>query len=158
MIDIREMEEDDIELCQKFVERSHFFRSYGVSGTSMGILLRKAITDSASMINVALIEGNPVGFSLVLHKGAFGNSPYLRLLAIDDNFHRRGIGRRLMEQIEETYSKQRDIFLLVTESNKKARLFYEGLGYQCVGMLDDYIKKGVTECLYRKHIQPNNLI
>jgi len=43
--------------------------------------------------------------------------------------------------------------LLVTQSNRKARSFYEALGYKQVGLLEDYVKDNVHECIYRKSIK-----
>jgi ribosomal protein S18 acetylase RimI-like enzyme len=147
---IRPMQVTDIQSCAEFMAQSSFFSTYGVMEKQVISWLHKAMVNPNSDLEVALVEGVVVGFSWILTKGAFGRSPYLRLLAVNDNFHRQGIGKQLMLSLENKYKMKRDLFLLVTETNHKARSFYERLGYQYIGVLENYVKKNVNECLYRK--------
>ena len=55
-----------------------------------------------------------------------------------------------MESLEREYLASHGIALLVTSENMGARQFYEKLGYEQVGLLPDYIKDGIDECLYLK--------
>ena len=150
MISIRTIQKTDISDCAALMARSRFFVSYGITEERVRSWLRKGVNNPLADLEVAIVQDSVVGFSWTMSDGAFGRSPYLRLLSVDDDFHRQGIGRKLMNSLEEKHKAKRDLFLLVTETNRKARTFYEGLGYEYIGLLKEYIKKDVNECLYRK--------
>jgi ribosomal protein S18 acetylase RimI-like enzyme len=79
-------------------------------------------------------------------------SPYLKLLAVAESHHRSGVGRALMRRLEAQFPSDRQLLLLVTDTNRKARTFYERLEYHYIGTLPDYVKDGVHECLYSKRL------
>ena len=147
---IRSMTEADLPACQELVAASAFFRDYGIGPESMTAKLRIALAAEGHELHVALLDGALAGFTWVVERGGFDRSPYLRLLAVSDAVHRRGVGRALMATLEERHGERRDLFLLVTETNQPARRFYESLGYAKVGTMPDYVKPGVAECIYRK--------
>ncbi len=53
-------------------------------------------------------------------------------LAVHEGYHRRGVGRALMQAVEEKAGELgiHDIRLHVWEANQEAQRFYEALGYQ----------------------------
>ena len=56
-----------------------------------------------------------------------------------------------MEKAEEIiFSYSPNVFLCVSSFNKKAKRFYERLGYKRVGILKDFLIKGADEYLLRK--------
>jgi ribosomal protein S18 acetylase RimI-like enzyme len=66
-----------------------------------------------------------------------------------------GIGRRLMEHIEEgIFRTAPNVFLFVSDFNTSAQSFYERLGYRKVGELQDYLVAGRSELLMRKSRGP----
>jgi ribosomal-protein-alanine N-acetyltransferase len=65
---------------------------------------------------------------------------HLNLLAVDPRYRRRGLGRRMMEWLEESavVAGIGEIGLEVRVSNPVARRFYGSLGYTEVGLLQGY--------------------
>jgi ribosomal protein S18 acetylase RimI-like enzyme len=47
-----------------------------------------------------------------------------------------------------------NVFLLVATWNAGARRFYERRGYQRIGEITDYLRRGITEVVYRKTLGP----
>ena len=157
MIEVETMVLSDLVACQDMVARSAFFQSYGIAAEKMVSWLEAALQRPEAELHVARLGEAIAGFSWVIVDGGFDRTPYLRLLAVDDRYHRKGVGRALMDAMEERHAVHRDLLLLVTQTNRKARRFYESLGYQKVGLLEDYVKEGVHECIYRKSIAVKNL-
>lgn len=142
---------DDAGLAQvpELIDGLEFFRQWGADGVSIGAQLKSA--QPHDLILAATDErGALLGFSWTMPKGAFGRSAYLRLLAIRDDQRRCGLGRALMTHNEQLMRSASGLCLLVTSTNTPARHFYERLGYQQVGLLPDYVKPGIDECLYLK--------
>ena len=152
MVEIREFCERDIQDCRALIASSAFFQSYGVNPDRFVESLLSSIKRAESSVYVALWQGALAGFRWVIRDGGFDRTPYLRLLAVDDRMHRKGIGRALMAHMEKVHAGARDLMLLVTQSNTKARQFYESLGYKKVGLLENYVQDGVHECIYQKRL------
>ena len=147
------MKHEHLTACKEVVANSRFFREYGLEPASIHASLMKAMEDSTMELHVALVGEEVSGFSWVSPRGGFDRSPYLRLLAVDDRVSRRGVGRALMAAMERRHASRRDLLLLVTATNQPAQRFYEALGYELVGTLNDYVRDGVDEHLYRKRLQ-----
>jgi len=47
-----------------------------------------------------------------------------------------------------------NVFLLVSSWNTGARRFYERRGYRRIGEVADYVRRGITEVVYRKTLGP----
>lgn len=75
---------------------------------------------------VAAAEGVLAGF-VVARQVADGESEILNL-AVAPEFRRRGVARRLLEDLLERHPGE--VFLEVRESNREARLFYESMGFE----------------------------
>ena len=64
-----------------------------------------------------------------------------------------------MEYAEESSRAQgRDLFLLVSDFNTDAQRFYQRLGFQQVGLLEDYVIPGVGELIYRKRVDKTDAV
>jgi [ribosomal protein S18]-alanine N-acetyltransferase len=83
---------------------------------------------------VAASDGRLAGFAVFRHL-AEGESELLNL-AVDPEFRRRGVGRRLVSAI--TSANPGSLWLEVRESNMGARKFYESLGFSESGQRPDY--------------------
>jgi ribosomal protein S18 acetylase RimI-like enzyme len=93
-----------------------------------------------------------VGFMGVVSNGCFGKFSYLSIIAVNRKYRGKGIGRTLIDKFEEIGFKKADkVFLLVSDSNKKAQLFYRKLGYKNVGSIPDLFKYGVSENILIKY-------
>jgi ribosomal-protein-alanine N-acetyltransferase len=96
-------------------------------------------------------EGEVVGFVLLIVQGAFVG--YIRTIAIREDWRSRGLGRRLIELVEERVHRESpNVFLCVSSFNERARALYERLGYRVVGELPDHIVRGHSEWLLRKSL------
>jgi ribosomal protein S18 acetylase RimI-like enzyme len=92
-----------------------------------------------------------LGFAWVDPKGAFGSSPYLKLIAVDSSIRSSGVGAALLAEFERrTADRGRLWTLLVSDFNARAAAFYERHGYRIVGRIPDFAVDGVAEILMVK--------
>lgn len=89
--------------------------------------------------NVLVARAGPriAGFAIM----RYGDSrAHLNLLAVDPRFRRQGLGRRMIQWLEETalVAGIAEIGLEVRANNPGARRFYAALGYAETGMLHGY--------------------
>jgi aspartate/methionine/tyrosine aminotransferase/ribosomal protein S18 acetylase RimI-like enzyme len=97
--------------------------------------------------------GRVIGFVALRPDGIEGE-PLLEYVCVHEDFRGKGIGRKLIGQVEEwCRDKSRpdsNIYLFVSDFNTHAIRLYERLGYVRVGAIPDYNVYGQTEYLYRK--------
>lgn len=102
---------------------------------------------------IALVDGEPAGFLLIIMIGAF--TGYIKSVAVAPSHRNRGLGRRLLTFAEQRiFSEQPNVFICVSTFNAAAKRLYERMGYKEVGLLADYIIHGHGEYLLRKSIAP----
>jgi ribosomal protein S18 acetylase RimI-like enzyme len=77
--------------------------------------------------------------------------PYVRLIAVRPEHRGKGVGRFLLNHFEKTASSKR-LFLLVSDFNTRAKSLYTEMGYKEVGILPDFIRDGVAECIMVKYV------
>jgi ribosomal-protein-alanine N-acetyltransferase len=113
----------------------------------------KIITDETSEVHLAKVHDDVIGFAIIKMRGAFVG--YIQSVVIKSQYRRQGIGKRFMKYLERRiFSEQPNIFICVSSFNPDAKRLYEGLGYQMIGELKDYIVRGHSETLMRKTISP----
>ncbi len=79
--------------------------------------------------------------------------PYLQLLGLFSEYQNLGIGTEILNWIEnEARGSSRNLWVVASELNTRATAFYEKHGYKRVAMLDDLVKEGMNEILFRKRI------
>lgn len=92
------------------------------------------------------------GFVWVEPKGAFGQAPYLKLIAVDRNTRSSGVGALLLAEFERHTSEIGTAwFLLVSDFNARAVAFYERHGYAVVGKLPAFAVADIDEIIMYKH-------
>lgn len=102
---------------------------------------------------VARIDGVNCGV-LILHPRGLASSPYVKSIAVAEEFRSRGVGAALMDFAEEvSRHESRHIFLCVSSFNTRARIFYERRGYKGVGELADYVVDGFSETILCKKLR-----
>jgi ribosomal-protein-alanine N-acetyltransferase len=69
-------------------------------------------------------------------------------LAVDPQFRRRGVARRMMEFM--LAGHRGDVFLEVRESNRTARKFYESIGFREISRRRDYYENPVESGIVMK--------
>ena len=90
-----------------------------------------------SMILVAKLELKIIGFVSLRENR-------VDLIAVKRDFRRKGIGRRLMEDcVSECAASGYDTILVATQGrNHQGRKFYEGMGFDLVGIMKEFHKNG----------------
>jgi ribosomal protein S18 acetylase RimI-like enzyme len=107
----------------------------------------------AEWLIVAESDHQTCGFAWAIPKGAFGRSPYLRLIGVHPDKAGAGIGAKLLDEIERMAAAvSDDLFLLVSDFNEGAQRFYERQGYQQIGAIPAYVVPDVTELIFRKRL------
>jgi ribosomal-protein-alanine N-acetyltransferase len=103
-------------------------------------------------VYIAYIGDNPSGIIIIDPKGVAG-SPYIKSIAVYQEFRGRGVGAKLLSFAEELFrGRSKYIFLCVSSFNLRARKFYEKNGYKVVGELKDFIIEGASEILIHKRL------
>ncbi len=126
---------------------------YGRSAEEIERDIRKShgVPDRILLAGRPGLDGRPVGFAWGALEGTFLLGGYLKLLAVRPEFQGLGLGRRLLENLEERVSaRSRHLFLLVTHDNGRAIRFYEHLGYRLVGRLPRLVLQGADELILHK--------
>jgi GNAT superfamily N-acetyltransferase len=93
-------------------------------------------------------DNDPIGFAWVIPHGAFGRSPYLRLIGVHPDYTGGGVGAALLNAAEAQATDA--LFLLVSDFNIDAQRFYQRQGYVQIGAIPSYVVTGVTELIYWK--------
>jgi GNAT superfamily N-acetyltransferase len=79
---------------------------------------------------------------------------YLRLLLVDEHAHGQGVGRQLLNAVEQVArDRANHLYLLATIDNVAARGFYERHGYRHVGDLPGLVWPDLDEALYHKPLR-----
>lgn len=140
-----------LDACGQIVNGLKLFQLYRMDGAAAGRLLQAAMDEGRSDLRVALSgDGTVLGFAWLVPRGSFDRSGYLRLIAVDKERRRGGAGRQLIAALEETHLRHGGIAVLVSSDNQPAKLFYEGLGYEQVGLLPGYIRSELDELIFFK--------
>ena len=150
-IAIRAAEEKHVVVCADILRKTEMGTVYFSNEEKTAALLHQAFAQRE--LFVALDDHEDcLGFMYLMPKGVFGSYPYLHILAVKEECRNLGIGRQLIRYFEENASDYASTkcFLTVDDFNPRARKLYESLGYQCVGELKDFYKKGVTSYLMMK--------
>ncbi|WP_041703336.1 GNAT family N-acetyltransferase [Lachnoclostridium phytofermentans] len=148
---------ENLDDCVKAMENSTMCTSYFPSEESR----KKAVMEGIDRgtLYVVLCNGECAGFAYFILEGAFHAYHYLHLIAIKEEYRGKGIGKKLLEFIEDILFKTKDkIFLLVGDYNSGAKIFYEKLGYQYIGTIPSLYRKGIDEYLMMKLCKEGNIM
>lgn len=149
---IRNLQSADIIACASIMARNPLWARYNVTFDSAQARLQSGFDNGANIL-VAVSEESVAGFIWYSNKGAFNRSGYIMLIGVDPDIQSHGVGFALMQASEQEMAKSnQDIFLLVSDFNNAAQRFYQRLGYQNIGAIEDYVIPGVTELIYRKRL------
>lgn len=99
------------------------------------------------------VEGDNkcMGFVWVITDGIFHSFPYIHIIAMKSANRGQGIGKILLEYVEDVYFKNYSkLFLVVADFNPNAKRLYESIGYITIGDIPNLYRKGITECLMMK--------
>ncbi len=103
---------------------------------------------SSSEICLEAFEGDAFAGGLIAKFGI--TWMFVELLAVEDAFRRRGLGRRLMEAAEKKASDKGFTGIWLDTFSFQAPEFYRDLGYTGFGRLDDHPPGQSRHFLYKR--------
>ena len=85
------------------------------------------------------------------------HGPYIQLLGLLTGFQSKGLGRDVLQWVEDSYrDKFRNLWLNASEFNERAIAFYQRFGFEKVGLLDELVKDDYNEILFRKKLRASS--
>jgi GNAT superfamily N-acetyltransferase len=147
------MTPEDFPLLAAWMVELPLFQRYNLtqSGAAAGFAAGLARGD---WLLAADDEESACGFAWAIPGGAFGRSPYLRLIGVRADKTGGGLGAALLDEVERRAAEvAADLFLLVSDFNEAAQRFYRRQGYQQVGGIPGYVVPDVTELIFRKRLR-----
>jgi [ribosomal protein S18]-alanine N-acetyltransferase len=115
--------------------------------------LLKVCFDREYLVFIAKLNNEACGVLILDPRGVAG-SPYIKSIAVADNFRSLGIGSKMISFAESYCGKHsKHMFLCVSSFNEKARRFYARLGYVQVGEFEGYIIESASEILMHKRLE-----
>ena len=151
---IRPIGAADVDACASLMRAIPLWIEYGVTPERARAIFADAVGGSSAAL-VAEDDGRVIGFVVYRLRGTFVHSGYILDVGVATDAQHRGVGNLLMDAAEtEILRHGPNVFLLVSAQNSRAQRFYERRGYQRIGEIPDYIRRGTTEVLYRKTLGP----
>lgn len=113
------------------------------------------LQDPASEVFLMTTENRPIGFVMIKLNGPF--TGYIQTIVIIDDARNKGIGEAAIKYVEVLIHKvSPNVFICVSSFNIRAQQLYLNMGFEIIGVLKNYIKKGYDEVLMRKTKGPLN--
>ncbi len=101
--------------------------------------------------------GQVVGYACWGPRELSGNGYDLYWICADPAVHSKGVGRALMQAVEEEIRKRNGVWLVIETSDTDhygpARRLYERSGYTLAMLLADFYKDGDGMCTYTKRLR-----
>ena len=149
---IRPMLAADLPILAAWMVEAPLWKRYHMTIEKAVMNFEAGLSRSEWLI-VAESDRQAVGFAWAIPKGAFGRSPYLRLIGVHPDHAGAGIGAKLLDEIEHMAAAvSDDLFLLVSDFNEGAQRFYKRQGYVQIGSIPAYVVADVTELIFRKRL------
>ncbi|MEW6548840.1 MAG: GNAT family N-acetyltransferase [Spirochaetota bacterium] len=158
--DIDPRRREEFARCAEIASDSEIGRRYGFSAPVLAEKMSAALAAGAIIVVAeeslgsgaeSAASGRITGFAWVDPRGAFGSSPYLKLIAVDSAYRGGGAGALLLGEYEKrTADIGRVWTLLVSDFNERAAEFYLRHGYEKAGLLPDFAKPGIGEVVMIK--------
>jgi ribosomal protein S18 acetylase RimI-like enzyme len=112
-----------------------------------------------------VLEARDEDSSEVLGYVCFGSTPLtestfdLYWIAVDKSKHRGGVGKKLLKFAEEEIVRRGGRMLLIETSSQETYdgtiQFYERTGYELVGKIPEYYKRGDDKLIFAKRLAPS---
>jgi ribosomal protein S18 acetylase RimI-like enzyme len=136
--------------CVEALVDSELARVYYPTRESAEALLKEGIEKQE--IYVALNEHSGcVGYIWFAPSKMFYKFPYVRQIAVRQEYRGQGIGKKLLAFVEGiAFIDWPRLFLTVSDFNSRAKKLYGRLGYKEVGLVEDLFKEGVAEYIMVK--------
>ncbi len=153
-ITIRPMTTKDIAIVVHWMIHVPLWQRYGVRAAAAKAQFEEGVQrHDILLVSDAGPEKRACGFTWCLPEGAFGLSPYLRLIGVQPGLNSSGMGSALLEATERAAAQSsKDMFLLVSDFNVDAQRFYRRHGYEQIGHIPGYVLPDVAELIFRKRL------
>ena len=110
---------------------------------------RKAFEGAFREVYILEIEKDLAGFVILQTQGTFKG--YIQTIFMAEPHRGRGYGKKLLQFCEQSIlSYSPNLFICVSSFNEGAIKLYEEFGFKKVGVLDNFLKMGYAELLFRK--------
>ncbi len=151
-VQIESASELDPAVCRRLILGTEPWITLGYDESNVQAIVRSAQRDNLLVARACARSGDRiVGFALSTPGILLGE--YLKILVVDDAHRMEGVGRKLMEALEQrAFRSWPNVYLCVSDFNSAARQFYRRLGYAEVGLLQDLLIPGRDEVLMRKSV------
>lgn len=115
--------------------------------------LKKVSQDHARDILIAESDGQIVGYILGYIKSDRSGS--IKILAVDPDYRRQGIGQKLINAALEKMKKSgcEEVFLKLRTNNSTADNFYQEIGFERDKTLKGYFSNGDDAYIMRKNLR-----
>ena len=131
-----------------------------MSDSEPWITLKRSYQNSLDLFNnsskeryIAFFKNHFAGFLVLDMKGALAG--YIQSVAVVPELQNQGLGKEFIKFAENRiFSELPNVFICVSSFNPETKKLYLKLGYEIIGELKDFIIKGKSEILLRKHICP----
>lgn len=126
---IRNVIKEDIENIFSMTKK--FASSFVIDKGSFEQSFLNLIKDENSYCMLAEDDGNSIGYILAfIHSTLYANGKVALVeeIFVESEYRKKGIGKRLMEAIEEWAKNQGAI--LISASTRRAEFFYKSIGYK----------------------------
>ncbi len=147
---IVELLPEHLDDAARLVASLPLYQSYGLSESGARKGLASGLDDERAVMLAAVDGADLLGVAWFVRRGCFDRSGYLKQIAVSDAAQGRGVGKKLLGELEHRHLAEGGIVLMVTSSNTGARGFYERLGYTRVGEIAGYVRQDKDECVYWK--------
>lgn len=159
-ITLRPLEADDLLHVHAMVEETGVFRPDEVP-VALEVARGAVEAPRDDYWSIAAREGNRLlGYVTFGHVPCTLSTWDLYWIVVDPAAHRRGIGRMLLEQCEQTVRAEGGHLLVVETSSRpeydSARLFYEHVGYERRATIPEYYGPGDDLVIYTNYLRPSN--
>ena len=128
----------------------HYFKPHP---ESLSFMLDKATKNGDTLI-ARTSKGEIVGVMVVLMEG-FAELPYLALLGVKKGYRGMGIGKKFLALFIALAEKSGapNMFIMTSTFNVRAKQLYESVGFKKIGIIPNYLIKGVDEIMF---VRPNS--
>jgi ribosomal protein S18 acetylase RimI-like enzyme len=108
---------------------------------------------------IAISTNQVVGFACYGHRPLTVGTYDFYWLGVDPTFRKQGIGRALIDQVENEIRDKKGYLVIIETSSldtfASPRAIYSTFGYQVVAQIPDFYKPGDSLVIFTKMLSPN---
>ena len=108
---------------------------------------------------IAKTEKQILGFACYGHRPLTEGTYDFYWLGVDPSFQKRGIGKALIERVENEVRNKKGYLLIIETSSMEdfssTRAIYVSIGYQLVAQIPDFYKPGDGLVIFTKKLSPS---